>query len=674
MNSIAVARVQLDGRHVSGLRYDLEDARLVAGLLQSGAQARLYGGKSDGRIVDLCRQLVRMRTDAYVFQVCRDTLAPTLQLVEGLAQMRPGLHFFLWGGIKPDISEQMQRIRLSSVIQIAEASHAEQMLLWLKRQQYMPLVTGGEGHDVINFSPYITGLVPFEEIFRLGLTARQSSGELMRELTWLAAQPVRNGGRIMLDASHLSDADLPALCKTMISSGGNHEFVLRVSAEAITGVESGLVKAAHIARIEYFGELPSRTIDVGDSNLGITMVSRREEDRAKTVSYGSNGIAVLHAGAYLDGNASPATYHLELSLDMPIEQRRAAYRWAGPNMAIRSAAVVAGRREIVARLLPTFEHAVDNETHGWPKHVYASTIQNGLNEEEIFFDGNMGGCTIGRLPLSQLARLSELAADKVFITLREAEDIDELERRLARFHEAGTMQVNPVDRLVLFENTCRWMGARACGLPLLRRLEVHNDGGVSSCRDAGEIGRIGDSFDQLGTNVRKFQQLEDVRRGCAVCPVRDQCSHCVQLPRSWGSRYCSIRQTWHQTTLFFELMSFPFLARQMLPGYGHVSELHVSYTGLPRRHYHGPIGEMPKGAPPVLVDLAGQELAWWRGTRKIMRLSTPLALMMEAWWCGATVMDVERELSERFDVDAATARAGCKEGQAKLRDGGLIGV
>ena len=253
-----------------------------------------------------------------------------------------------------------------------------------------------------------------------------------------------------------------------------------------------------------------------------------------------------------------------------------------------------------------------------------------------------------------------------------APDLHELERRLHIFHHAGILQATAIGRSILFENSCRWLGHGACKLESLRRLQVVAPNRLTACRDAGEIGHVGDSYDSMVTAQKQHKQLEEVRRECAVCPVRHQCSQCVHLPQSWGGRYCEIRKAYPQTQLFFTVTTCLHILAQFLPADDVNPELRISYTDLPPHYYMGVRGETRTGQRPVIVTAAERILVWWPGTRKLFRISAPLALIAEAWWSGAAEADVVQSLSRTFGVSEQEALASFNEGSTKLRTGEVI--
>jgi hypothetical protein len=102
--------------------------------------------------------------------------------------------------------------------------------------------------------------------------------------------------------------------------------------------------------------------------------------------------------------------------------------------------------------------------------------------------------------------------------------------------------------------------------------------------------------------------------------------------------------------------------------------VNVSHTGLPAQYYHGAAGLPRDGVRPLILTARDRHLAWWRGTRKFVRLSAPLAMMAEAWWLGAPEEHIVAALGRRFEVGSPLALRSLAEGLIKLRGEGVIHV
>ena len=342
-------------------------------------------------------------------------------------------------------------------------------------------------------------------------------------------------------------------------------------------------------------------------------------------------------------------------------------------MFMRSAAILTGPSARVDELLPVLQDTQNQETMGWPKHTYAVARDSDSAAALATFDGSTAAQQRLRyVPLSQLAATKTEPEELVFVTMEGANDLRELEDRLDLFHHHGVLQVTAVKRSILFENSCRWLGHGACRLESLRRLQVAAPNRLTACRDAGEIGRVGDSYDNLVVGQKQHKQIEEVRRGCAVCPVRQHCSQCVHLPQTWGGRYCDIRIAYPQTQLYFTVTTCLHILAQFLPAEDVNPELRISFTDLPLHHYKGELGTVRTGSRPVIVTAGERILVWWPGTRKLLRISAPLALIAEAWWSGAPQAEIVRHLASNFGVGEAEALSSFEEGSAKLRAGEVI--
>lgn len=663
MTAIGFGSVALDGLHVSGLRFCLDDARIAATLAALGASVKLYAGKAEGRVSDLARQLVRMRRDIYLFKVEPHTLAPLVELVRALKLLNPAVDTFFWsetGSINPILAA-----RMGTAATWIEADTPEQAAAVLAAHAGL-----GPCALVPLQSPYLSGLLSVHDAIRLGMTCGRDRAIEKAELAWLGMQDVPPGTVVPCDAMKASPADLLAWCTSLGAQDGDWQVALALGIDACSEALFEAMPMARIARLVVDGALEQLPAGAG---AWAARIATPEDDAMRTGKakmYGQNGNLVLHTGFYFDAKQAPGIYHLELPMELDAAARGAVYEWAAPSMDLRSAAVLHGEPESILGSIADFRLPLSRETGGWPKHTYTlSHARTGT--AQVSFDGMPSAQTLRYISMSELAASNTAEDETRMVRIRSEADADALEERLQQFHLRGTMTAEQAGIPLFFENACRWMGYGGCRLPLLRRLQVGPDLGLSACRDAGEIGRLGDGYDQIVSRVKQQQQIEEVRRECAQCPARDNCSHCSQLPSEWGGRYCGMRRRYPATSLYFELFGVVQSVSRHLPAQPSI-ELSVSFTGLPAQHYKGPSGAVPQGRRPILLGSGGQCFAWWRGTRKLVKLSTALAMMAEAWWEGASEQDTLQALRQAFQVDDATAESSLAQGWARLRQQEII--
>ena len=658
VKSIGIGRLELDGAYITGLRYVLDDARVASLLGAAGITSKLYAGKPEGRVLDLVRQLVRLRTDAYLFHVSSASAEPTAQLVKGLRQLRADLRFFFWtaDGSEPIGSLETLGQRLS-------AGGVDDVVAAILAEGGVPAPAHGQANGR---SPYLSGLIGAADAQRLGISLDQSAEIVREELRWLAAQGAQTP--VPLRAHATSGAALVTACESLADDAPALRFELHTSASGVTSDLIEVLPKARIDRLVVKGIIDAALI--GDHAIEIVDTEGADfTDRQGR--YGANGIAALHTGCYADGQLAPAIVHLETPVEMPAAMRREVHDAFAQAMAVRSAAVVSGDIDLV------LEHVDSAARHAdlplWPKHTYAIARSGDGRHSEAVFDGNAATrLVLDYVPLARLRATPHRPGSRTIITLDTAEDVAVLEENLRAWHAEGTITVPHPKNTVYFENMCRWLGPSSCGLSSLRRVSVDTAGTVTSCRDAGEIGQFTDGFDQLLLNVKQKRQMEEVKRGCATCPVREQCSRCAQLPSLLDGRYCDIRKAYPMATFYFEAMLFPRLLGHYLPEGEDDLVLRVSQAGLPPQHYHGPHGACREGERPVIMGLEESCFAWSRTTRRIVRLSAPLALIAESWWLGAEDADVVAELCARFGADEDNARKSHAMGLTKLRDAGVV--
>jgi hypothetical protein len=662
--NIGLASILLDGRHVSMLSYSLAEARLAAALAERGLAPRLYDGRPEGSVAEISRQLARMRSDLFLFSVDAATASLGRELAMGLARLRPQARCLFW--IREPLHPQMEA-GLSLVGQkIDAAGVADAADLICALAGCAPAAPAAPP------SPYLKATVPPEDVYRLGFSLAQLPEALDEELQWLESLPA-DLRPVSLEGGEIGEAQTIAMLERL-RLHPERRFLLHSRSEILTPqVVLALAGTPLTGVVLADGPAPDG-LDIGYLDIPVSGAGTADAAaRERSSLYARNGVAVALTGLYHDANLSPAIYHLEMPLAIPIEQRRQGYAWAAPNLALKSAALTTGASQLVDMQLTQFSPVGgSSETGGWPRHVYALG-DNPAGLSRLHVDGDPAVARAIRfVPLS---RFDEGAAEPdilTTLTVREPEDADALETRLRLFHNEGRARFAHPRFGVAFENSCRWLGYSACRLSVLRRLQVQDDLQVTACRDSPPIGRVGDPYERLLVATRHQQQMEEVNRGCATCAVRDQCSRCSQLPESWGGRYCGIRRSYPATTLYFELRSLLQLLGPGVSGEGTAVEITVSASGLPMQGYGGRSSILRSGERPVIVGVGGQNYSWIRGTRKVTKLSNPLVAMVEGWWMGATEEELVQDLSASFAVDSATAASSLATGMAKLRQVELV--
>lgn len=661
MITVGIGRIILDGRHVAGFRYTLGDARIAARLNTEGFNAKLYAGKSEGRVLDLARQLVRMRTNLYLFGVSAHTLGVTCELARQLAQLRPDAHLVFHGDCSGANPAQLEAM---AALGTMAGTDPVATLLGMNSPALAAPSPSPE------LSPYLAGILHANDIVRLGLSADQPAESFAHELSWLAANMPAGKPVIPLLAQELDAAAVHGAVLQLGTAGIDADFHLHLEAAACTEALYGLLARARITRLIVNGD-PGALPPVYERAM-LAAAEGEDARTARAAVYGRNGNVALHTGFYFDAKQTPGIYHLEVPLTLSPPQRMQVYEWAATGMDIRSAAVLKGGQLAIDEKLPDFAAPGSRETGGWPKHAYAIGADG--DDASITFDGETSTRQQMRyVPLSRLDATALASQAVTFVTMKGAEDAVELVRRLDAFHVKGEISLHHPKFPVFFENGCRWMGYGTCRLPLVRRLEVNPAMELSSCRDAGSVGTLADSYDQIVIRVKQQQQMEEVRRECSACPVRDKCSHCSQLPGEWGGRYCEIRRKYQHSPLYLELHSIlPMLATALDGSQEAMLTMKVSYSGLPSQHYIGAGGVHKDGARPVILSVLDQHIAWWRGSRRLSRLSAPLALMAEAWWQGAAEDDIGAALGTAFGVSQEVARSSLADGMRLLAGQGVI--
>ena len=647
---IGLCRVLCDGRFAESLSYSLEDAQVASTLKSLQINCKTYGGRPFGKIADLGRQLVRMRANIMMMHISPATCQAVLQLAKKLIQLKPNTEVVFWGE-----TQSLQIKCLGSNARLIEGSsplNVTQKLI----QLFPDLTSQAPPKSLV--SPYIDGSLVDTDLIRLGFTLKIPSALLEQEISWLA-KVNSFGNTILIGASGIDAEKLSESLSLFSTLAGRHRFTL------ITDVAELHVNQLHEANVGCVGWVglsevaDNVAICLKDSGIEFKLIDNAEVDKDKTAQYCGNGLHVMHNGFYMDAIQQPATYHLELSSKLTKTQKQKALDWCSEHMTLRSAVAMHTQNQTCGKSL------------NWPPHTYLLSLDKG-GEGTVNFDHHEGRKSIRKLGYAEFIQSQLLPHTTHYVSISNAEDVEALVTRLEEFYQNGKVKVLGPDYPVVFENTCRWSRTNACKAPLLRRLTIKPDEAIVSCRDSKPIGRVGDDFDTLSNAITSKQQLEIVARECTTCPVRDNCSQCSQLPQSLNNQYCDIRKRFPNLTLFFEMNAFTHLIKHYLPASCDHLDLRISYPGLPPIYYDGPVGKARAGIAPVIVKLQGKVYLWKRDKQTILSVSSAIALMIEAWWMGASNQDIAKSLSRVFEVDQDMSESSLEIGLTKLNEQGVL--
>lgn len=721
MSALTLGRFLLDGPYVVGCRHDLNDARLAASLRAAGLDVRLYAGKSEGRVVDLARQFARMRTAACCWAVTPLSLAVSAQVARQLALVNPDALLLFRGAVSDADWQALGCPDLPQAHRVPDEPAAlAQALVGLG------LVPALQAPVDPHASPYLSGLLGEDDLARIGLDAAQDPAVLAEELAWLAglaelpdtlplhatgadaatrqrtaellaravdAAPALAGRLRWVDGADGTPPAAPASDASAPSAPSVPSAPSALSTPAAPSYGVHGVTALHTGL--YAERQPSPGMRHLVLSAGLDAAQRRAACAWAAPHLETRCAAVLMAPLAQEPQQEPQQQR---------EQQHERQHEPAANRAT----------DALDAWLQPLATPHTGATGGWPMHTYAHAAGEAPGWQAVHFDGRrLGTLATRRLsfqawasaageglaqapgphptptpaptaaPSAPSAPLGGHAAPPLTVLSLDTEaDLAAFEAGARALQCEGRLQLPAPAGDAVVEHSCRWLPRGACALGQLKRVTVQPDLRLTSCGDTHVLGQVGEPFDALVAGVRRRQQQQAVARDCATCAVRDSCSQCSHLPQAWGGRYCGLRQALPVLPLYVELLS---MGRALAPLFGlpagQALALQVWQPGLPGLLGPGSPAEAAgthaaparPGQAPVLLSAAGRHLVWWRGTRRLCRLSPALALMAEAWWRAHPAEHTVQALVQRFAVAPDTARASLAQGLAKLRAEGVVG-
>ncbi len=163
------------------------------------------------------------------------------------------------------------------------------------------------------------------------------------------------------------------------------------------------------------------------------------------------------------------------------------------------------------------------------------------------------------------------ATSLTFLKIEDKNDLDIFLEDIKVYQQTGRIVSGYVVESFL-TNSCRWAASNQCPLSQLPRFELDEDQLIHPCGlNTGTIGTINDSHPQLNRTIRWMIDREYLERECSTCPVRDECSKCILLPKFLSRNdYCSIRKNYPTLEHYMKVTKIIKNLMQTIPSFSSV--------------------------------------------------------------------------------------------------------
>lgn len=301
---------------------------------------------------------------------------------------------------------------------------------------------------------------------------------------------------------------------------------------------------------------------------------------------------------------------------------------------------------------------LSNENDYYLSNLYQLTPSH---PEEKYYNIQFNNFNHAPFILEQISfsELSTSLTNETDLRIREIQSKQDLSDFLndhAIYQESGIFNNHKVLQYYL-SDSCRWSGVQSCSVRKLPRLYIDEQKNISSCYQCSTIGVLGDNLDLLKQSVSMISEQEIVKRGCTTCKVASTCSKCTFLPSFMNAeQYCDIRrkeselqQFIHHIEVFRGLYNFSKVLQNVpiedirvtLPNCSHILPSNLDKNS-----------EITVQPHIILFWVAQQPIVFNEITRKLMKLSEPLAIVLEAVICQYAFEPVVDLLIEKHIIQA----------------------
>lgn len=260
---------------------------------------------------------------------------------------------------------------------------------------------------------------------------------------------------------------------------------------------------------------------------------------------------------------------------------------------------------------------------------------------------------------------ADASADFRLLDIRSERDLDRFLEDVDAFSRTGRF-AHGYEVQSYVTDSCRWSAAGACSARKLPRLFADGEGDVAACRGCAPIGHLDDTPDQLLMQAAVLSDQEQLLRGCASCEIRSTCSQCAFLPSYMtAAQYCSIRR---KHVMLHRYMQVVQLVKGLRRHTQALSALDAEtlLVSLPTcTHYYPLAGgaERPSlvSEAVFLLTTDGTPVLYQAVSQKVLKLSEPMALLLEGLMVGATEAELAGALQAAYGTEPSYAAAAVSQ-------------
>ncbi|MCP4218662.1 MAG: hypothetical protein GY765_28770, partial [bacterium] len=198
-------------------------------------------------------------------------------------------------------------------------------------------------------------------------------------------------------------------------------------------------------------------------------------------------------------------------------------------------------------------------------------------------------------------------------------------------------------------NRCRWSN-QTCDACAFHKLIIGEDDSLFTCYRSRPIGKVGDSFEALKANVDAIAQETRRRRGCADCPVKDNCAQCLFLPDYLDDAdYCTIMKENREITFKMDIPSVVLqLKAQLGEQLENTEEIRISW---PAPTVMDTILQEQNFQPVFGVEINGMSLLFNAGKRIFSSLSGTMSQIWKRLISGESDREILcRQLADERNI------------------------
>jgi hypothetical protein len=265
---------------------------------------------------------------------------------------------------------------------------------------------------------------------------------------------------------------------------------------------------------------------------------------------------------------------------------------------------------------------------------------------------------------------------QTFVKIESREDLNVFLTNLDYFKENGMFK-NNYEIAIMIKEGCRWLVGNSCLLNKLPRFSIDGEKNIIPCGGCSKsVGNLSQPFFNTARKTHVVSEQERVKRNCAGCEIREECSKCALIQDFLtGAEYCEIRKSRPFMLWYFMMVNVVKVLKENSKTMVEVPLQNIKISGCFKSHlFTGESGNTNYRLSPYvyLFFINNIPIVFDAKTMKVLKINDPMAFILEGIFNKASRKTIEELLADRFDYNSEQSTYAFQESMKSFIKSGFL--